>query len=71
MERLIEVHEIVDKLRNIEVKTIDEDKLLLLLSLLSRSFKSFKDVILYGNDSNVIFDEVQEDVRSKKLSMMK
>ncbi|XP_058766276.1 uncharacterized protein LOC131639847 [Vicia villosa] len=65
VEQLTEFQKIIDDLGNIEVKINDEDKVLLLLSSLSRSFKHFKDVLLYSKEGTVTFNEVQTMVKSK------
>ncbi|MCI22120.1 cytochrome P450 [Trifolium medium] len=49
-------------------KLDDEDKVLLLLSSLPRSFEHFKDVILYGKKYTIILEEIQLVIRTKELS---
>lgn len=53
------------------MKIKDEDKNILLLSSLSRSFKNLKDIFLYGKENTITFDEVQTIVRSKEFSKAK
>ncbi|MCH82501.1 cytochrome P450 [Trifolium medium] len=48
MENLAEFNKIINDLVNIEVNLKDEDKALLLLCVLLRSFENFKDTMLYG-----------------------
>lgn len=45
-------------MENIEVKIDDEDKVLLLLILLSRFFEHFKDALIYGKEDIITLDEV-------------
>jgi len=47
-EQLMEFNRILDDLENIEVQLEDEDKTILLLCHLPRSFESFKDTMIYG-----------------------
>lgn len=70
-ESLTEFHKTIDDLENIEVKIGDENKTLLLLSSLPRSFEHFKDVIIYGKKCTITFDEVQMAVKSKEFSKAK
>ena len=71
VEQLTEFHKIIDDLENIEVKIDDEDKGLLLLSSLPRSFEHFKDALLYGKEGTITLDEVQTAVKSKEFSKSK
>jgi len=48
VEQIMEFNKILDDLENIEVHLEDEDKDILLLCALPRSFESFKDTMLYG-----------------------
>lgn len=50
VEQLKDFNKILDDLENIEVNLEDEDKVLMLLSSLRKSYEHFKDVILYGKD---------------------
>jgi len=71
MEQLTEFNKILDDVENIEVDLKDEDKAILLLCALSRSFESFKDIILYGKEGTVTLEEVQAALRAKKLTKSK
>ena len=53
------------------MKIDDEDKALLLLSSLPRSFEHFKDALLYGKEGTITLDEVQTAVKSKEFSKSK
>ena len=53
------------------MKIEDEDKALLLLSSLLRSFEHFKDALLYGKEGTISLDEVQTAGKSKKISKSK
>jgi len=67
-EQLTEFNKILDDLENIEVTLEDEDKAILLLYALPRSFESFKDSILYGKEHIVTLEEVQAALRTKELT---
>jgi len=67
-EQLTEFNKILDDLENIEVTLEDEDKVILLLCALPRSFESFKDSILYGKERIVTLEEVQAALRTKELT---
>ena len=71
MEQLTEFNKILDDLDNIEVHLKDEDKVILLLCALPRSFESFKDTMLYGKESIVTLEEVQAAFRTKELTKSK
>ena len=49
----------------------DEDKAILLLCALPRSFESFKDTMLYGKEDTVTLEEVQAALRNKELTKSK
>lgn len=67
-EQLGEFNKILDDLENIEVKLEDEDKAILLLCALPRSFESFKDTMLYGKESSMTLENVQVALRTKELT---
>jgi len=68
MEQLTEFNKILDNLENIEVHLEDEDKVILKLCALPRSFESFKDTMLYGKECTVTLEEVQAALRPKELT---
>jgi len=70
-EQLTEFNKILDDLENIEVKLEDEDKAILLLCALPRSFESLKDTMLYGKEGTVTLEEVQAALRTKELTKSK
>jgi hypothetical protein len=67
VEQLVEFNKIIDALENIEVSLEDEDKALLLLNSLPKSFEHFRDVILYGKEQTITLEEVQTSIRTKEL----
>jgi len=71
MDKNYSVLIILDDLENIEVQIEDEDKAILLLSALPRSFESFKDTMLYGKEGTVTLEEVQAALRTKELTKSK
>ena len=66
-EQLADFNKILDDLENIEVKLEEEDKTLLLLNSLPKSFEYFKDAILYGKDQDITLEEVQTSIRTKEM----
>ena len=71
MEQLTEFKKILDDLENIEVHLEDEDKVILLLCALPRSFETFKDTMLYGKEGIITLEEVQAALRTKELTKSK
>jgi len=71
VEQLVEFNKILDDLANIEVNMEDEDKALLLLCSLPKSFGHFKDTILYGKEGTTTLEEVQSALRTKELTKFK
>ncbi|KHN05226.1 Retrovirus-related Pol polyprotein from transposon TNT 1-94, partial [Glycine soja] len=65
--QLADFNKILDDLENIEVKLEEEDKALLLLNSLPKSFEHFKDAILYGKDQDITLEEVQTSIRTKEM----
>jgi len=70
-EQLAEFNKILDDLANIVVNMEDEDKTLLLLCSLPKSFEHFKDTILYGKEGTTTLEEVQSALRTKELTKFK
>jgi len=70
-KQLMEFNKIIDDLENIEVNLEDEDKVILLLCALPRSFESFKDTMLYGKEDTITLKEVQAALRTKELTKYK
>jgi hypothetical protein len=66
-----EFNKILDDLENIEVHLEDEDKVILLLCALLRSFESFKDIMLYGKEGTVTLEKVQAALRTNELTKSK
>lgn len=71
MEQHTEFNKILDDLENIEVQLEDEDKAILLLCALPKSYESFKDTMLYGKEGTVTLEEVQAALRTKELTKSK
>lgn len=53
------------------MKLDDEEKAILLLSSLPKSFEYFKDVIFYSKEDIITFEEVQLTIRTKELTKIK
>jgi hypothetical protein len=70
IEQLSDFSKILDDLENIEVKLDDEDKALLLLNSLPRTYEHFKDAILYGKEQTITLDEVLTSIRTKELQSL-
>lgn len=71
VEQLTEFHKFINDVENIDMKIEDEDKVLHLLSSLSRSFKHVKDSLLYGKECTITLDEVRKDVKFKQFLKVK
>jgi len=71
MEQHTEFNKILDDFENIEVQLEDEDKAILLLCALPKSYESFKDTMLYGKEGIVTVEEVQAALRTKELTKSK
>ncbi|KAG5133904.1 hypothetical protein JHK82_025092 [Glycine max] len=65
-KQLADFNKILDDLENIEVKLEEENKALLLLNSLPKSFEHFKDAIIYGKDQDITLEEVQTSIRTKE-----
>jgi len=70
-EQLTEFNKILDDLENIEMNLEDEDKEILLLRALSRSFESFKDTMLNGKAGADTLEKVQAALRTNELTKSK
>ena len=66
-KQLADFNKILDDLENIEVKLEEEDKALLLLNSLPKSFEHFTDAILYGKDQDITLEEVQMSIRTEEM----
>ena len=63
---LDEFNSIIVDLENLEVHIDDEDKAVLLVCSLPHSYRNFKDIILYGNNKTLSFDDVKIHLLAKK-----
>ena len=66
-EQLTDFNKAVDDLENIDVKLEDEDKAILLLNVLPKSYDDMRDTMLYGREKTITLEEVQCALRSKEL----
>lgn len=66
MDRVDEFNKIIDNLENIEVSLEDEDKTIILLNTLRRSYEHLRDAMLYAKEATIMLDEVQCALRSKE-----
>ncbi|WVZ11552.1 hypothetical protein V8G54_016082 [Vigna mungo] len=69
-EQIAEFSKIVDDLENIEVKLEDEDKAVILLNALPRTFEHFRDALLYGKDQVITLEEVLTSIRTKEFQKL-
>ncbi|KAL8526510.1 hypothetical protein ACS0TY_015638 [Phlomoides rotata] len=67
LEQLDKFNKVLDDLENIDIKMEEEDKALILLSALPKSFKNFNDTILFGRQSSITLEEVHVALKSKEL----
>ncbi|KAL8523411.1 hypothetical protein ACS0TY_013391 [Phlomoides rotata] len=66
-EQLDTFNTYVDDLEVLDVKLEDDDKALMLLNALPRSLENFKDVVLFGRQDQVSYDNVLAAVKTKIL----
>lgn len=66
-DQIDEFNKIIDDLENIEVSLEDEDKALILLNSIPRSYEHFKDAVIYGRDQSITLEEMQSAIRAKDL----
>lgn len=57
-EQIDEFNKIIDDLENMEDSLEDEDKVLILLNSIPRSYEHFKDAVIYGIDQTITLEEV-------------
>jgi len=67
VEQLTVCNKIIDNLENIEVKLGDEDKALLLIDTLPKTFEHFKDVLLFSKEQIITPEEVHTSIQTKDL----
>ena len=63
---LDEFNSIILDLENIDVKIDDEDKVVLLVVSLPSTYKHFKEIMLYGNNDTLSFEDVKSNLLSKE-----
>lgn len=63
---LDEFNSIILDLENIDVKIDDEDKAVLLVVSLPSTYKHFKEIMLYGNNDSLSFEDVKSNLLSKE-----
>ena len=68
---MTELNKILDDLEKTEVNLEDEDKSLLMLCYLLKSFPNLKERILYEKEGTTTLDEVQATMTTKKLTKLK
>ena len=66
-EQLEEFAKCIDDLENIDEVIKDEDKALMLLNSLPKSYDQFKDAILLGRDSKITYEEVHSALKLKEF----
>ncbi|WVZ02051.1 hypothetical protein V8G54_022857 [Vigna mungo] len=69
-EQIAEFSKIVDDLENIGVKLEDEDKAVILLNALPKTFEHFRDALLYGKDQVITLEEVLTSIRTKEFQKL-
>lgn len=67
LDQLDEFNKAVDDLENIEVTLEDEDKAIILLNALPKSFDHLKDAMLYGREASITLEEVQSALKAKEI----
>lgn len=67
MEQLDDFVKAVDDLESVDGEIKDENKAIMLLNALPKSFDQLKDAILYGRDSSLTYEEVLSTLKSKEF----
>ena len=67
MEQLDDFMKAVDDLESVDGEIKDEDKAIMLLNALPKSFDQLKDAILYGRDSSLTYEEVLTALKAKEF----
>ncbi|KAL8480589.1 hypothetical protein ACS0TY_027220 [Phlomoides rotata] len=67
LKQVDDFNKLLDDLQNIEVQLDEEDKALLLLSSLPKSFDHFKDTLLFGSRDTITLEQVQSALKCKDL----
>jgi hypothetical protein len=63
---LNEFNSIIMDIESLDVKIDDEDKVILLVVSLPFSFKHFKEIMFYGNNTSLSFENVKSNLLSKE-----
>ncbi|KAL6521554.1 hypothetical protein OROGR_018123 [Orobanche gracilis] len=63
---LDEFNSIIMDLENLDIKIEDEDKVVLLVVSLPSTYKHFKEIMLYGNNDTLSFEDVKSNLLSKE-----
>lgn len=69
IEHLDDFNRSVDDLESLDVKLEDDNKALMLLNSLPKSFESFKDTLLFGRKDQLSLDEIQTAIRTNFLQI--
>ena len=67
MEQYDDFTKLVDDLEAVDVKLSDEDKAILVLNALPKSYDQLRDAILYGRDKPITLAEVHSVLMAKEL----
>lgn len=66
-EQLDDFNKTIGDRENVDVQLEDEDKAILLLNSLPKSFEHLKDAMLFGRETSITMEEVQHALRAKEL----
>ena len=69
-EQLAEFNKNIDDLENIGVKLEDEDKVVILLNALPKTFEHVRDALLYGKDKLITLEEVITSIWTKEFQKL-
>lgn len=67
LSQLDDFNKILDDLENIDVKLDEEDKALILLNSLPKTFENFRETLLFGNRDSITLEDIQVALKCKEL----
>ena len=69
-EQLEDFAKALDDLENIDIEIKDEDKAIILLNALPKSFEQLKDAMLYWMENTITYEQVQVALKTKEINQV-